>query len=218
MELGLEESNKPLCAIVSRFYDVKGFDLIEQAMPELLQLGLQVVVIGTGDRRYEDMFRRWAGEQPRQVAVAIGFDAALAQRIYAGADMLWMPSRFEPGGLAQLIALRYGTIPVVRATGGLADTIRDYDPVLQKGNGFRFGPYDPWQFFAAVVRAAETFRHPNVWAWLVQHDMQEDVSWSRSALKYVQLYVGAMAAHREKRGVAEVAEPDTAAPSASPVG
>ena len=203
-ELGLEDSNRPLCAIVSRFYDVKGFDLIEQALPELMMLGLQVVVIGTGDRRYEDMFRRYAGEYPRQVAVAIGFDAALAQRIYAGADMLWMPSRFEPGGLAQLIALRYGTIPVVRATGGLADTIRDYDPSAQRGNGFRFGPYDPWQFFAAVVRAAETFRHQGVWAWLVQRAMKEDVSWSRSAVKYVQLYLAAIAAHREKHGVAAV--------------
>ena len=216
VELKLEDTNKPLCAIVSRFYDVKGFDLIEQALPELLQLGLQVVVIGTGDRRYEDMFRRWAAELPRQVAVAIGFDSALAQRIYAGADMLWMPSRFEPGGLAQLIALRYGTIPVVRATGGLADTIRDYEPVAQKGNGFRFGPYDPWQFFAAVVRAAETFRHPNVWAWLVQHDMQEDVSWSRSALRYVRLYLAAIAAHREKRGVVNAPETESEA-SAAPV-
>ncbi len=123
-----------------------------------------------------------------------------------------MPSRFEPGGLAQLIALRYGTIPVVRATGGLADTIRDYDPVTQKGNGFRFGPYDPWQFFAAVVRAAETFRHPSVWSWLVQHNMQEDVSWSRSALKYVHLYMAAIAAHREDRGV------ESAPASAAPVG
>src|SRR5437899_604955 len=214
-ELGLEDSNKPLCAIVSRFYDVKGFDLIEQAMPELVQLGLQIVVIGTGDRRYEDMFRRWASELPRQVAVAIGFDAALAQRIYAGADMLWMPSRFEPGGLAQLIALRYGTIPVVRTTGGLADTIRDFDPALQTGNGFRFGPYDAWQFFAAVVRGAENFRHPAVWAWLVQHAMKEDVSWSRSAQKYVQLYLAAMASRRERRGVA-AAETGTA--SAAPVG
>src|SRR2546422_929784 len=99
-ELGLEDVNRPVCAIVSRFYDVKGFDFIEQAMPELIQLGLQIVVIGTGDRRYEDMFRRWAGEAPRQVAVSDGFDAALAQRIYAGADMLWMPSRVEPVGLA----------------------------------------------------------------------------------------------------------------------
>jgi starch synthase len=217
VELGLEDSTKPLCAIVSRFYDVKGFDLIEAAMPELVQLGLQIVVMGTGDRRYEDMFSRWASELPRQVAVAIGFDSAFAQRIYAGADMLWMPSRFEPGGLAQLIALRYGTIPVVRATGGLADTIRDYDPVAQKGNGFRFGPYDPWQFFAAVVRAAETFRHPTVWAWLVQHGMQEDVSWSRSAVKYVQLYLAAIAAHRERRGTTVAPESDEA-PSAAPVG
>ena len=221
-ELGLEDSPRPLCAIVSRFYDVKGFDLIEEALPQLLQLGLQVAVIGTGDRRYEDMFRRWAGELPRQVAVAIGFDASLAQRIYAGADMLWMPSRFEPGGLAQLIALRYGTIPVVRATGGLADTIRDYDPALQKGNGFRFGPYDSWQFFAAVVRAAETFRHPAVWSWLIQHGMREDVSWSRSALKYVQLYLAAIASHRERHGVTAASAASPASPaspaSASPVG
>ncbi|HKW71001.1 MAG TPA: glycogen/starch synthase [Candidatus Dormibacteraeota bacterium] len=218
LELGLEEVNKPVCAIVSRFYDVKGFDLIEQAMPELLELGLQVVVIGTGDRRYEDLFRRWAGERPRQVAVFSGFDSALAQRIYAGADMLWMPSRFEPGGLAQLIALRYGTIPVVRATGGLADTIRDYEPVAHTGNGFRFGPYDAWQFFAAVVRAAETFRHPSVWAWLVQHAMREDVSWSRSAVKYVQLYLAAMAAHHERHGLAAAEEVPAASGSPAPVG
>jgi starch synthase len=205
-ELGLEDVSRPLCAIVSRFYDVKGLDLIEQAAPKLLALGLQLVVIGTGDRRYEDMFRRWAGEHPHQVAVSIGFDAALAQRIYAGADMLWMPSRFEPCGLAQLIALRYGTVPVVRATGGLADTVHDYDPVAQTGNGFRFEAYDAWQFFAAVVRAAETYRHPHSWAWLVQHAMREDVSWSRSAQRYAQLYLSAIAARRERRGLSVIAD------------
>ncbi len=205
-ELGLDDVNKPVCAIVSRFYDVKGIDLVEQAMPHLLHLGLQVVVIGTGDRRYEDMFRRWAGEAPHQVSASIGFDAALAQRTYAGADMLWMPSRFEPCGLAQLIALRYGTVPVVRETGGLADTIRDYDPVAATGNGFTFDAYDPWQFYAAVVRAAETFRHPAPWSWLVRRDMTEDVSWSRSAHRYVQLYLSAITARRERRGVAAVAD------------
>jgi starch synthase len=138
--------------------------------------------------------------------VSIGFDAALAQRIYAGADMLWMPSRFEPCGLAQLIALRYGTVPVVRATGGLADTVRDYDPVNETGNGFRFEAYDPWQFFAAVVRAAETFRHPKSWSWLVQHDMREDVSWTRSAQRYAQLYLSAIAARRERRGLSVIAD------------
>jgi len=205
-ELGLADARQPLCAIVSRFYDVKGLDLVEQAMPHLLKLGIQVVVIGTGDRRYEDMFRRWAAEAPRQVSATIGFDAALAQRIYAGADMLWMPSRFEPCGLAQLIALRYGTVPVVRETGGLADTIRDYDPVAATGNGFTFGPYEPWQFFAAVVRASETFRHPQAWSWLVRRDMTEDVSWSRSAHRYAQLYLTAITALRERRGVAAVAD------------
>jgi len=205
-ELGLDNVNKPLCAIVSRFYDVKGLDLVEQSMAELLHLGLQVVVIGTGDRRYEDMFRRWSGQVPHQVSVNIGFDAALAQRIYAGADMLWMPSRFEPCGLAQLIALRYGTIPVVRETGGLADTIRDYDPVAATGNGFTFDTYDPWQFFAGVVRAAETFRHPSVWAWLVKRAMTEDVSWSRSAHRYVQLYLSAITSRRERRGVGALAD------------
>jgi len=167
---------------------------------------LQVVVIGTGDRRYEDMFRRWAAEAPHQVSATIGFDAALAQRTYAGADMLWMPSRFEPCGLAQLIALRYGTVPVVRETGGLADTIRDYDPVAATGNGFTFDDYDPWQFYAAVVRAAETFRHPAAWSWLVRRDMTEDVSWSRSAHRYVQLYVTAITTRRERRGVAALAD------------
>ena len=151
------------------------------------------------------MFGRWSSQLPRQVAVSIGFDSGLAQRIYAGADMLWMPSRFEPCGLAQLIALRYGTIPVVRATGGLADTIRDFDPASSTGNGFRFGSYDSWQFFAAVVRAAETFRHESVWRSLVQTAMREDVSWTRSAQRYVQLYLSAIASHRERRGLSAVA-------------
>jgi len=201
-ELGLERVDRPLCAMVSRFYDVKGLDLVEQALPAILGLGLQLIVIGTGDRRYEDLFRRVASERAGTVAAVIGFDPALAQRIYAGADMLWMPSRFEPCGLAQLIALRYGTIPIVRATGGLADTIHDYDPVASTGNGFSFELYDPWHFFAAVVRAWETYRHHSLWSWLVRRAMSEDVSWSKSAQKYLQLYRSAIANHRERRGIA----------------
>ena len=127
-----------------------------------------------------------------------------------------MPSRFEPCGLAQLIALRYGTIPVVRTTGGLADTIKDYDPVAERGDGFRFGPYDPWQFFAAVVRAAETFRHPSLWAWLVNRAMTADVSWSRSAQRYVQLYLAAITARREQLGLTAVG--GASSPSAAPAG
>jgi len=153
------------------------------------------------------MFRRYAAEKPGMVAAVIGFDAAQAQRIYAGADMLWMPSRFEPCGLAQLIALRYGTVPVVRATGGLADTIKDYDPIAGVGNGFTFELYDPWHFFAAVVRAWETYRHHSLWSWLIRRGMTEDVSWSRSAQKYLQLYRSAIGNHRERRGMAALQEP-----------
>src|SRR5205807_4046392 len=157
-ELGLVESRAPLIAFISRFYEQKGLELIQQALPALAELDLQMAVIGAGDRRFEDMFRFGAARHPGRFAAYIGFDSGLAQRLYAGADMLLMPSRFEPCGLAQLISLRYGTIPVVRATGGLADTIRDFEPRNGTGFGFVFEPYDAWQLYGAVVRAVETFK------------------------------------------------------------
>src|SRR5260370_7325756 len=120
-------------------------------MPALLLLGARGWAVGPGDRRYEDMFRRYAAERPGQVAAAIGFDAPLAQRIYAGADMLWMPSRYEPGGLAQLIALHYGPIPVVRATGGLADTIKDSAPVRPPPPAFTFPASHPSPLYPAAL-------------------------------------------------------------------
>src|SRR6202035_2186555 len=119
----------PVIAFISRFYEQKGLDLVEQVLPRLMTAGpdIQLVVLGTGDRRYEVFFRHFAAQHECHVAAEIRFDPGLAQRIYAGADMLLMPSRFEPSGLGQLIALRYGTIPIVRATGGLAETIRDHN-------------------------------------------------------------------------------------------
>jgi starch synthase len=201
-QLGLSDNSHPLVALISRFYDVKGLDLLQQALPGLLGLDVQFAVLGTGDRRYEDLFRYQAAQSPGRFSATIGFDPQLAQRVYAGADMLLMPSRSEPGGLGQLIGLRYGTIPIVRATGGLADTITDFDPASDSGVGFRFETYDSWQLFAAVVRALETYRHPSVWRRLVQRAMAEDVSWSRSARRYVQLYLTAIAGRREGRGVA----------------
>ena len=120
------------------------------------------------------------------------------------ADMLVMPSRFEPGGLAQLIALRYGTVPIVRATGGLAETIRDYDPTSGSGLGFVFEEYDPWELFAAIVRASESYKHGDAWARLVQQCMREDVSWGRSARRYVQLYRTAVASHGDHRAMKPV--------------
>jgi starch synthase len=116
--------------------------------------------------------------------------------------MLLMPSRFEPCGLGQLIALRYGTIPIVRSTGGLADTIRDFDPVSDTGYGFTFAGYDPWELFGAVVRAVETYKHSPAWARLVRRAMRQDVSWARSAVHYADLYRTAMGAHRDRTGTA----------------
>jgi starch synthase len=192
-ELGLAEGTRPLIAFISRFYEQKGLELIQQALPAMIGLDLQLAVLGAGDRRYEDMFRYAAAQNPGRIAAYIGFDSALAQRLYAGADMLLMPSRFEPCGLAQLISLRYGTIPIVRATGGLKDTILDFDPTTDRGFGFAFTPYDPWQLFGTVVRAVETYRHAGTWTRLVKRAMREDVSWARSAAQYASLYRSAIA-------------------------
>jgi starch synthase len=195
-ELGLDSGAAPVLAFISRFYEQKGLDLIAQALPALTVLDLQLVVLGAGDRQYEDMFR-WGSAQNRgRLAAYFGFDAGLTRRVYAGADMLMMPSRFEPCGLAQLIALRYGTIPIVRATGGLADTIQDFNPGSDVGYGFVFEPYDGWQLYGAVVRAVETHRHREVWQRLVRRAMSQDVSWARSAGQYAGLYRAAKAGHR----------------------
>ncbi|MGH7904592.1 MAG: glycogen/starch synthase [Candidatus Dormibacteraceae bacterium] len=199
-ELGLVESAAPVIAIISRLFDTKGLDLIERALPGLMALDAQWVVLGTGERRYEDMFRYQASQHPHRVAVRVGFEGRLAQAIYAGADMFLMPSRSEPCGLGQLISLRYGTIPIVRATGGLADTIEDVDPAAGTGFGYSFRDYDPWQLHAAVVRAVESHRHPDFWRSLVTRAMRRDVSWESSARRYVELYHAAQAGHRERQG------------------
>ena len=197
-ELGLADTRAPLAVLISRFYEQKGLELLEQALPALGGLDLQLAVMGAGERRYEDMFRFAAARQPGRFVAHFGFDPGLAQRLYAGGDMLLMPSRLEPCGLAQLIALRYGTIPIVRATGGLADTIRDYDPVTDTGYGFTFSAYDPWELYGAVVRAVETYRHAGPWTRLVRRAMRRDVSWAHSATLYGGLYRTAIAAHRDR--------------------
>ncbi len=199
-ELGLpEDPDIPVIGMISRLYDQKGLDLIANIMWGLMRLNLQLVVLGAGDGRYEDMFRASARDNPRKVSATIGFKPVLAQHIYAGADMFLMPSRFEPCGLGQLISLRYGTIPIVRVTGGLADTIQDWDPVKQTGNGFVFEAYDHWDLYAQVVRALETFRQGPLWGRLQRNAMTTDVSWTNSAHKYVRLYHVAIANHAEAR-------------------
>jgi starch synthase len=207
-ELGLPQApGVPLIGLISRLFDQKGLDLIANIMWGLMRLNLQLAVLGAGDGRYEEMFRANGRDNPLKVSATIGFKPVLAQQIYAGADMFLMPSRFEPCGLGQLISLRYGTIPIVRATGGLADSIQDWDPVAQTGNGFVFEAYDHWDLFAQVVRALETYRQPAAWRRLQANAMSTDVSWGNSAQKYVRLYRTAMERHSEAREYAAAGSP-----------
>jgi starch synthase len=179
----------PLIGIVGRLADQKGFDLVAQLVePLLAEVDVQIVMLGTGDPAYHNLFRELAAHNRRQLAVYLKFDAALAQRIYAGSDMFLMPSRFEPCGLGQLISLRYGTVPVVRLTGGLADTVTDYQPATRRGTGFVFREYQPVALTLALGRALETYREMDRWREIQLQGMKQDVSWKGSAKKYVDVY------------------------------
>lgn len=182
----------PLIGIISRLTDQKGFDILGYQIDAMLKRRVQLVLLGTGDSTYHDLFTRLAERYPN-IAVHLTFNAELAQTIYAGSDMFLMPSRFEPCGLGQMIAMRYGSIPIVRATGGLADTVDDYDPATGKGTGFVFHDYDCWELFAAVVRAQEAYRVPATWQSLMRRAMERDFSWVRSAHRYVDVYHRAVA-------------------------
>jgi starch synthase len=192
-ELNLPVREVPVLGLITRLADQKGLDLIAEIIDELMRLDLQVVVLGSGDQRYEDMFREMKTRYPQKVGVHIGFNAVLAQRIYAGADMFLMPSRFEPCGLGQLISLRYGTIPIVRETGGLADTINEYDPATGDGNGFSFQEYNSRALYSAIARALKLYRDDQeAWGRMVRNAMEMDFSWARSAVEYLQLYQDAL--------------------------
>ena len=185
----IEDPSIPIVGIVSRLADQKGFDLLEPIIEPLLrEAGVQLVLLGTGDQHYQDLFRRIGERYPGSTAIALTFDVALAQRIYGGADIFLMPSRYEPCGLGQMIAMRYGTVPVVRRTGGLADTISDYEPSTGAGNGFVFEHYSSYACFIALVRAVEAYRRLDEWQLLQRRGMQADLSWTASARRYVELY------------------------------
>ena len=196
-----EDTNVPLLGIISRLTDSKGFDILGAVIDHVLDLGVQFVLLGTGDQHYHDLFGRMVQQYPEQAAIFLTFNTPLAQRIYAGSDMFLMPSRFEPCGTGQLIAMHYGSVPVVRATGGLADTVQDFDPRTGQGNGFVFKPYDRWALFAAIVRAVETFKHRDVWRQIQLRGMSADFSWDRSARKYVDLYRRAIASRIARPGL-----------------
>ena len=193
-EMDLPFKDVPVLGVVSRLVSQKGFDLIDEIADELMHLDIQLVVLGTGDPYYQKVFEKLRQLYPKKVGVRIGFNAVLAQRIYAGADMFLMPSKFEPCGLGQLIAMRYGTVPIVRATGGLADTVTEFNPTTGSGNGFVFYEYNARELYAAIARALKLYRdNPDAWQRLVRKAMSMDFSWARSAVEYLQLYRDAIA-------------------------
>lgn len=181
--------NVPLIAIVSRLVEPKGMDLVVRMMDEILQHeDIQLVVLGTGEKRYEDWFKGLAWRYPKKVSVNIYFSNELAQRIYAGADIFLMPSNYEPCGIGQLIALRYGTIPVVRQTGGLKDTVQQYNKYTQEGNGFVFDNYNAHEMMYALKRALSFYGNYEIWHKIQLNAVQSDFSWKRSAKEYEALY------------------------------
>ncbi|MDP2824449.1 MAG: glycogen synthase GlgA [Sulfuritalea sp.] len=187
-ELGLEQrSDLPLLAVVSRLTEQKGLDLLLEAAPQMLQLPAQFIVLGTGTSALEHAWAALARKHRNQCAAAIGFDEGLAHRIEAGADIFLMPSRFEPCGLNQMYSLRYGTPPVVRATGGLADTVIDAADE-KHGNGFVFGPATAEALLQALQRAATAWRDPVSWRRLQKHGMARNSSWAEAARQYAELY------------------------------
>ena len=210
-ELGLEvRDDRPLMVMVTRLTRQKGMDLVMYALDRILAGGVQVAVLGTGDRDYEDGLRYFQDKYPGTMAARIEFDPALSQRMYAAADMFLMPSKFEPCGLSQIIAMRYGTLPIVRETGGLKDTVQPYNEFTGEGTGFSFSNFNGDEMGDAVFRAARLFwDNREAWNQLVTQAMSQDFSWTRSADKYLDLY---FFMHPEiERPAAVVNEPEAVA-------
>ncbi len=185
--------SKPLLGVISRLADQKGFDLLAAIIDKLMARDLGFVLLGTGDQKYHDLFTAIARTYPRKSGIKITYDNTVAHKIEAGCDIFLMPSRYEPCGLNQIYSLKYGTVPVVRATGGLDDTIIDYDERTGQGNGFKFSAYDADDFFQAIERALSLYAKKPQWTRLVKHCMTYDFSWEQSARRYLELYGKAVA-------------------------
>jgi starch synthase len=178
----------PVIGIVSRFAAQKGFDLIAQIMDRLAREEMIVVALGNGDKQYEEMFLRLQKQFPQKIAVKVAYDNAVAHKIEAGSDMFLMPSKYEPCGLNQIYSLKYGTVPIVRATGGLDDTIEPWDPRTGKGTGFKFSEYSGESLLLTVKHALQAFRDQSSWEILMKNGMNKDFSWNASAKDYVRVY------------------------------
>jgi starch synthase len=178
----------PVIGIVSRFAAQKGFDLISQIMDRLAREEMIVVALGAGDKQYEDMFLRLNRQYPQKIAVKVAYDNAIAHKIEAGSDMFLMPSRYEPCGLNQIYSLKYGTVPIVRATGGLDDTIEPGDARTGRGTGFKFSEYSGEALLRTIKDALRAFRDQSSWQRLMRNGMAKDFSWNASAKEYVRVY------------------------------
>ena len=191
---GLPAVTGPLTAMVTRLTEQKGVDLVLQALPEIISSDAQLLILGTGDKWIEDELGRLQEQYPKHVAHIDRFDEKLARRIYAGADLFLMPSRYEPCGLGQIIAMRYGCVPLGRRTGGLNDTIFDIDEHPETGTGFLFDEFSAFGLIGTFERAVRAFREPTLWTHLQQNGMSRDFSWRASATHYVETYVAALRA------------------------
>lgn len=191
-QFGLEGANPelPVIGIVSRLAEQKGFDLIASIAEELANMPLIMTVLGSGERRYEEMFRDLSARFPDKFALRIGYDNVMAHKIEAGADMFLMPSHYEPCGLNQIYSLKYGTVPIVRATGGLDDTIESWEPASGRGTGFKFTDYSGEELLAALRAALSVFSDKPSWKKVMMNGMVKDFSWTASAREYVKLYEG----------------------------
>ncbi|MCZ6777172.1 MAG: glycogen synthase GlgA [Ignavibacteria bacterium] len=188
-KMGLTFDQKiPVLGIISRLADQKGFDLIREVIDEIMKLRLHFVILGTGEKPYHKMFESAAKAYPENIAVDLSFNNALAHLIEAGSDMFLMPSRYEPCGLNQLYSLKYGTVPIVRATGGLDDTIQEFNPTTGTGTGFKFKKYDSREMLQAIQRAVQMYNDPHNWKKIIKNGMAKDFSWESSAKKYLRLY------------------------------
>ena len=187
--------NMPLIGTISRLADQKGFDLIASSLEDMLSKGVQYIILGTGERKYHDLFTQLSKQFPKSFAVKIAYDNRLAHLIEAGSDMFLMPSQYEPCGLNQLYSLKYGTVPIVRGVGGLEDTIIDYTKSPDIGTGFKFYDYSEKALLDAIERALVVYKKQSAWQSLIKKCMGEDFSWEKSAKEYVELYKKAIAKH-----------------------
>ena len=184
----------PIIGMVMRLAEQKGLDILFDAVPRLMRTGIRLVILGQGDEVYVKAVRTLGRKYPGKIGVRIGFDPALAHKIEAGADMFLMPSRFEPCGLNQMYSLKYGTIPIVHAVGGLDDTILAFDPLTGKGNGFKFSDFSAPSLLKEVRRALSLFKDQLLWKRLMSNAMSSDFSWKKAARSYERLYIKTLTA------------------------